>query len=61
MFRYITYHTITFDIYMCVCMCVCYVYAYMWEAIPDSLASPDGNLCQAVNKPIFSGWLTLNP
>jgi hypothetical protein len=33
----------------------------LWEAIPDSLARPDGNLCQAVNKPIFSGWLTLNP
>jgi hypothetical protein len=22
---------------------------------------PDRNLCQAVNKPIFGGWLTLNP
>jgi hypothetical protein len=22
---------------------------------------PDGNLCQAVNKPIFGGWLALNP
>jgi hypothetical protein len=33
----------------------------LWEVIPDSLASPDGNLCQAVNKPIFGGWLALNP
>jgi hypothetical protein len=32
-----------------------------WEAIPDSLASLNRNLCQAVNKPIFGGWLPLNP
>jgi hypothetical protein len=37
------------------------LYDFLWEAIPDSLASPDGNLCQAVNKPIFGGWLALNP
>ena len=30
----------------------------MWEAIPDSLASPDGNLCQAVNKPISNSFQT---
>jgi hypothetical protein len=34
---------------------------FLWEAILDSLASLDGNLCQAVNKPIFGGWLALNP
>jgi hypothetical protein len=33
----------------------------LWEASSDSLASPDRNLCQAVNKPIFGGWLALNP